>query len=65
MWDVKRQFYFSAYSPKGNSGLGAATPLEIIATLRGLEEFSEFLPVTSRQQWERIARPWIYALEEF
>lgn len=65
MWNAKQQFYFPSYSEKGNSGLGVASPLEIISTLRGLEEFSEFLPLTSRQQWERIARPWIYALEEF
>jgi hypothetical protein len=62
MWDSKRQFYSRAASEKTGAAFGITNALDMIEVIRNLEDSAEILPLSSRQQWEKVARPWVHAL---
>jgi hypothetical protein len=64
MWNVKSQFYSKSYSKK-TGAIGNLSSMDLVATLQGLEESSEILPNSSKQQWNKVINPWILAIEEF
>jgi hypothetical protein len=64
MWDESQQFYAPTVKPSGQK-MGAASILDVAATLRAGEELSPFMSTSIRAQWEQIAGLWVRALQDF
>lgn len=62
-FDPARQFYASEISADQKPARPARL-LEIVMTLQAGEELSAYMPTETRQQWDKLAAPWLRALQE-
>ena len=65
MWDRKQQFYAPELPAPGKPVVSRQLNMkELALALSAIDELAPHMPTESRQQWEKIARPWVRALAD-